>query len=111
MVLDKGNNDEVFNALPIEDYDKDYEGSGLWGPEKFNLLILETLNLKNLLLTPVLFFDWTYILLRGVRISKTGKTVVLSRFDGYRSKTFTFKALDCLLLHLVFPNGGAPVNI
>ena len=29
MVLDKGNNDEVFNALPIEDYDKDYEGSGL----------------------------------------------------------------------------------
>ena len=57
MVLDKGNNDEVFNALPIEDYDKDYEGSGLWGPEKFNLLILETLNLKNLLLTPVLFFD------------------------------------------------------
>ena len=29
MVLDKGNNDEVFNALPIEDYDIDYEGSGL----------------------------------------------------------------------------------
>ena len=29
VVLDKGNNDEVFNALPIEDYDIDYEGSGL----------------------------------------------------------------------------------
>ena len=31
--IDKGNNDEVFNALPIEDYSKDYdidyEGSGL----------------------------------------------------------------------------------
>ena len=60
MVLDKGNNDEVFNALPIEDYDIDYEGSGLWGPDKFNLLILETLNLKNLLLAPMLFFNWTY---------------------------------------------------
>ena len=26
VVLDKGNNDEVFNSLPIEDYD--IEGSG-----------------------------------------------------------------------------------
>ena len=41
---------------------------------KIQLINFETLNLKNLLLAPVFFFDWTYLLRKGAIIGKTGKS-------------------------------------